>query len=528
MQITLFIIAFSAISLSLFLYFRERKALEAERRALEQAKCRAREAEQKAQEAERRVEEAERKAQKEVERSAWEEAARREVERRAQEEIARLEAARCEAERKAQEGAERWEKHKIEIERWAERKIEMERKAREKAERWAREETARREAEHRAAQKAEYRERNKLDSASDSINLILYDDSLSGAAIGSGKSQAPGECLKAKESKWEREHKALEAEKRAREAEHRALEAERRLLETEHRLLEAEHKALDMKRKTLELERKEYGRNNLPFPFDVDKVEFSAVTPGGFVRGEPSIVRLFLYAADFREEVNQIICAEQEPTKETKSGAFRIAKNAKVKVDLSAPAIDFYHLSEEREWIGEYIQYTVPVVLPDTYRKGHIQFYANVYVEGVCRICLAFIAHCVHLQTQRMKITRRDVHSAFISYARENIAEVTGRIQGIQKGNPDLKLFFDKDSLRSGEQWESKLKQEIEQRDILYLFWSKAASESEWVEKEWRYALELKGLDGIDPFPLETIPPCPSPPDELKSLHFQDKWLYFQ
>ena len=93
---------------------------------------------------------------------------------------------------------------------------------------------------------------------------------------------------------------------------------------------------------------------------------------------------------------------------------------------------------------------------------------------------------------------------------------------------PDLKLFFDKSDIKSGEYWETVLRREIATRDILYLFWSKAASESEWVEKEWRYALKLKGLDGIDPFPLEKIPPCPSPPEELKSKHFQDKWLYFQ
>ena len=59
---------------------------------------------------------------------------------------------------------------------------------------------------------------------------------------------------------------------------------------------------------------------------------------------------------------------------------------------------------------------------------------------------------------------------------------------------------------------------------MFYLFWSKAASDSEWVEKEWRTALRFRGIDYIDPVPLISPKDVP-PPEELgDELHFND-WV---
>ena len=60
-----------------------------------------------------------------------------------------------------------------------------------------------------------------------------------------------------------------------------------------------------------------------------------------------------------------------------------------------------------------------------------------------------------------------------------------------------------------------------------FLFWSQAASESKEVEWEWRLALNNKGLEFIDPVPLEDPRQVP-PPAELSSLHFGDKWISFK
>ena len=44
------------------------------------------------------------------------------------------------------------------------------------------------------------------------------------------------------------------------------------------------------------------------------------------------------------------------------------------------------------------------------------------------------------------------------------------------------------------------------------------------VSWEWRTALRLKGLDAIEPHPLDPVE-CASPPDELKDLHFGDVYM---
>ena len=95
----------------------------------------------------------------------------------------------------------------------------------------------------------------------------------------------------------------------------------------------------------------------------------------------------------------------------------------------------------------------------------------------------------------------------------------------MKKARPDMDIFFDVESLRSGDDWKKKIRREIDKRDILFLCWSKYARDSEWVDYEWRSALKIKGADSIEPIPIESPESCP-PPDELGGKHFNDKLLY--
>lgn len=66
----------------------------------------------------------------------------------------------------------------------------------------------------------------------------------------------------------------------------------------------------------------------------------------------------------------------------------------------------------------------------------------------------------------------------------------------------------------------------ISEADVFYLFWCRHAKQSEWVSKEWHLALHSKGLDFIDPVPLESPTDAPPPP-ELAEKHFSDPVLAF-
>lgn len=126
-------------------------------------------------------------------------------------------------------------------------------------------------------------------------------------------------------------------------------------------------------------------------------------------------------------------------------------------------------------------------------------------------------------QVTPIQLNREFIGKAFVSYSSKDLNEVLGRIQIIQKFSPKMEIIMDKHSLHSGELWKPKLKEFIEEADVFYLFWSSNACKSEWVNKEWRCAYNLKGLGFIDPIPLESPDKVP-PPNELSDMHFND-WV---
>jgi hypothetical protein len=89
-----------------------------------------------------------------------------------------------------------------------------------------------------------------------------------------------------------------------------------------------------------------------------------------------------------------------------------------------------------------------------------------------------------------------------------------------------VSYFQDVLDLDPGDRWARQLYRHIDESDVLLLFWSSAAKQSEWVTKEWQYGLREKGDDFIQPVVIEGPPP-PLPPPELAHLHFSDKLLYF-
>jgi hypothetical protein len=70
-------------------------------------------------------------------------------------------------------------------------------------------------------------------------------------------------------------------------------------------------------------------------------------------------------------------------------------------------------------------------------------------------------------------------------------------------------LLLDRTHIKGGDDWEETLRQLIDKADRFQLYWSKNASESSEVEKEWRYAIEQRPKGFIFPICWEddlTIP----------------------
>ena len=257
----------------------------------------------------------------------------------------------------------------------------------------------------------------------------------------------------------------------------------------------------------------------------LSKVEFSAVAPKVLEKDEYSIIHVIMYEEHCRQIVDEMLKSMDEPGQETRSGIQTVSEGSEVKIVLESPDITIEENTESGIWRGGHLDFSFPILVPADYGKQKILVSASVYINGVIASKLRFVMKCVSLEEQKVEVSRKDILSAFMSYASQDRNHVVAIIQGLKKARPDLDVFFDIDSLRSGDDWEKRIYKEIEKRDMLFLCWSHHAAQSEWVNMEWHYALEKKGADVIEPIPIESPEQCP-PPEELRKKHFNDSLLY--
>ena len=246
----------------------------------------------------------------------------------------------------------------------------------------------------------------------------------------------------------------------------------------------------------------------------VSEVQFSAVVAKKAETESYIPVDIVMFEDEFRSIVAEKL---DENNQEVRGGYHQVASQSKIRVVLTAKGAEIEDNEEERIGQGKYLDFQFLAYVPEDYRGKQIPFCATVYVNDVIATRLRFVVNVSCPQT--ITPEREDITSAFVSYSSDDRVRVTSIVQGMKKARPDLDLFMDVESLRSGEDWEKELKRAISERSVFYLCWSQAAKASKWVEFEWRYALEQKGEECIEPIPID-------PPEELSKKHFNDKMVY--
>jgi hypothetical protein len=254
-----------------------------------------------------------------------------------------------------------------------------------------------------------------------------------------------------------------------------------------------------------------------------DRIRFSALTNRTAEKGNWLLIDLYAYEDAFRHLVDEAIAQAEEPMQEKQSGYRQVQEGQRISVNLRSPDIGFDEL-QEMPWAGGFLDFSFAAEIPQDYAKEKILFIASVSLDGIPVTKLNFIA-AVKGEKAPAEIERKDIRSAFVSYASTDREAVTLLIMGMKKVNPKMDLFFDVENISTGSYWEDVLKKEILDRDILFLCWSRNARTSEWVDREWRYAYEQKGIDAVEPLPLEPPENCP-PPAELQRKHFNNILLY--
>jgi hypothetical protein len=263
--------------------------------------------------------------------------------------------------------------------------------------------------------------------------------------------------------------------------------------------------------------------------FDSDEalVDFTVFAPPA-VAPDTSFI-LSVWASESSQHDEMIRRAMSLP------GIAEIGSRASVAIPSSSDLVLTLHLdrmtietpTEMMNWRGSIANVAFIVSVPTEIPNGRYPGTVMIARNGLLIARAVFEIAVNRLGSQDTVSLTTDfqpIRSAFASYASLDRAAVLARVQGIQAAGIDV--FLDVLILREGDQWKPELTRRVRHSDVFYLFWSRAASESEWVGREWRLALETRGEDYIHPVPLCDPRDVP-PPADLAGKHFNDAILFY-
>jgi hypothetical protein len=266
-------------------------------------------------------------------------------------------------------------------------------------------------------------------------------------------------------------------------------------------------------------------------PGAVDRVHFSVTSPPLIQPGSSFVVDVWAHLDQQRQEVIQRAkeaVAGRKIQIKTR-GPLPVGRGTVLTVHLKIDNLLIEDPEDTILWEGEIGSASFAVQVPQDAAPGSRLGQATIYADAVqiARVNFELNVGAEQVEAKALPAQEKRYQTAFASYASPDRDEVLRCIQGMQKAAPSLNIFVDVHSLRSGQNWEQELWTRIPASDVFFLFWSTNAMQSEWVEKEWRCALNAHGLAFIDPVPLQP-PDVAPPPPELAGLHFNDWQLAYR
>jgi len=259
---------------------------------------------------------------------------------------------------------------------------------------------------------------------------------------------------------------------------------------------------------------------------DRAKVYFSIYTPVSIFPGTKFILSLWAYLNEQKPDMETVASREGTYVRREEKGPILAKEGEKFQALLILPSP--FEVPNEMDtiiWLGNITKATFPISVPKTIEIGTHLGEVQIFIDGIMKLRIHFTLEIGEANTELINSTQtiQEIKKYFASYSSKDRVEVMKRIQGfVIRSGADV--FMDCLSMNPGEKWAPKIYEEILKSDMLLLFWSLAAKQSGEVRKEWTFALSNRGLDFIQPFPLED-PKRAEPPKELGSLHFNDKYL---
>jgi hypothetical protein len=253
----------------------------------------------------------------------------------------------------------------------------------------------------------------------------------------------------------------------------------------------------------------------------------TAFAPKKLRRGEAELVRIVVHQP---KDLNDVIKAAKkiDPRADPAPSGVSIgdvAIGASIGVALEVRGATADGTVQRRTWTSEPIDFSFAVEADANVKQ--VVLLARVFVNDAQIGVLAFTrnvsgpAKKPHSPGDRVRLKRHK--RVFLSYSskdREIVSQIATAYQ-----MAGVEHFWDRASLKSGEEWHPRLRREIDRADLFHLCWSKAAAESEWVQREAEHALtRRKKNSGKPDITVQMLdgPPWAPHPAELDTINFDD------
>ncbi|MFX1593170.1 MAG: toll/interleukin-1 receptor domain-containing protein [Promethearchaeota archaeon] len=258
----------------------------------------------------------------------------------------------------------------------------------------------------------------------------------------------------------------------------------------------------------------------------ISKLLFSVYAPVSISPKSDFILNVWAYLSEQKVRMNEIASMKGDYVEKTQKGPIpaKIGDIFQVFLVLPEP-LKIKDNIDTILWYGEFTHATFAVSVPKKAKPKSYNGYVKIFSQGIQLLRLDFTLKIGKAKEELANLTQSiaKFEKYFASYSSKDRTEVLKRVHGI-RSIPGTEIFLDCLSIKQGDYWEKVIYEKILESDLFLLFWSKAASNSIWVKKELKFALKKRGLDFVQPIPLEDPQKVP-PPKELASKHFNDLCL---
>ena len=275
----------------------------------------------------------------------------------------------------------------------------------------------------------------------------------------------------------------------------------------------------------------QFGLGATPAAPAVDGLQFRAYHPRAVTPGtwHPLLVYAHLAAAidEVAQDAGQTLGKAAKAYRQGQAQAtMAIAAGTAITLVPQAQGLEFLPSRATLVWADRWQRADFQVRATDQPRGHVVQGSIACYVGPLLIADIPLPIVVASLEAADIPVaSSQDSHMAkvypaiFASYAHAD----TAIVEAVETAYKALGMDYLRDvvTLKSGQNWSDELLRMIDSADVFQLFWSSTASQSAYVEQEWRHALGLVGRKGsafIRPVYWESaLPPVPA---ALSSLHF--------